>query len=457
MMLDRLAKRRIALFGFGLEGRSMAKVLHESAFPFTVIDDHRIATLEQVKREYGRSVEVVLPKQITRALFDVIIVSPGVSWYRPELVKARDEGIEVTSPASLWLEDYRDRRILGITGTKGKSTTASLAAVILRSLGYTVALGGNIGVPVTNFYREPDHDIYVIEFSSHQTTGLLNSPEAAVLTSLAPDHLTWHGSVEQYYHDKLNLFRESSSVRAAVNGLNAEAVSRTEGLANRILYGRPEDPVHADDQYGYVHGEKVVRVRDLHLPGFHNRLNLLGALAGVHQLMGAAPVMNDVGPKLSAFHGLPSRLCRIASVGGIEYYDDALASNALAVSAALEVFHGKPLTLIMGGEDRGIPYDMFAKSLQKRLQRATNVVLLPGSERIEAAIRRELEASKSFIKLIPVASLQDAVLEAALVTPKGGAVLFSPGAPTPKKEGSYKDRSELFQKAVESLQKRSAS
>ncbi len=453
MMLDRLAKRRIALFGFGLEGKSMAKVLHESAFPFTVIDDHRIATLEQVKRVYGKNVEVLMPKQISRALFDVIIVSPGISWYRPELVQAREAGIEVTSPAALWLEDYHDRKILGITGTKGKSTTASLAAVILRSLGYTVALGGNIGVPVTNFYREPDHDIYVIEFSSHQTTGLLNSPEAAVLTSLAPDHLTWHGSVEQYYADKLNLFRDSSAVRAAVNGMNAEAVARTSHLENRILYGRPSDPVHADDQYGYVDGEQVVRIRDLHLPGMHNRLNLLGALAGVHQLVGKAPEMNDVGPKISAFHGLPSRLSRIASVGGIEYFDDALASNAFAVSAALDVFHGKPLTLIMGGEDRGIPYEIFAQSLRKRLQRATNVVLLPGSERIAAAIRAELEASKSFIKLITVASLQDAVLEAALVTPKGGVVLFSPGAPTPKAEGSYKERSEIFQKAVLSLQK----
>ncbi len=453
-MLDRLAKRRIALFGFGLEGRSMAKVLHESAFPFTVIADHRIATLEQVKAVYGKSVEVLTPKQISRALFDVIIVSPGISWYRPELVQAREDGIEVTSPASLWLEDYHDRKILGVTGTKGKSTTASLAAVVLRSLGYTVALGGNIGVPVTNFYREPDHDIYVIEFSSYQATGLVNSPEAAVLTSLAPDHLTWHGNVEQYYHDKLNLFREKDRVRTAVNGTNAESCARTGDLEKRILYGRPEDPVHADDQYGYVQGEKVVRLHDLHLPGFHNRLNLLGALAGVYQLLGKVPEMNDLGPKLSAFHGLPSRLMRIASVGGIEYYDDALASNAFAVTAALDVFHGKPLTLIMGGEDRGIPYDAFAKSLRKRLQRATNVVLLPGSERIASAIRDELAASKSFIKLIQVTSLPDAVLEAALVTPKGGVVLFSPGAPTPTKEGSYKDRSEIFQKAVESLQKK---
>ena len=138
---------------------------------------------------------------------------------------------------ALWLEDFVDARIVAVTGTKGKSTTATLTTAILAEEGLTVALLGNIGVPVTEAYRHPRADAYVVEVSSYQAAEVTRTPAVCVLTSLAPDHLDWHGSEEQYYRDKLRLIEAGPPGALGVNAGSEEAVRRTVDHPNRTLFG----------------------------------------------------------------------------------------------------------------------------------------------------------------------------------------------------------------------------
>ncbi len=147
---------------------------------------------------------------------EAIVRAPGVSRYRDELVEATDRGVTVTTPLAVWLQDFHDQPVLAITGTKGKSTTATLAARILRNTGARVALAGNIGIPVTDLYEQPDIDVYVVEVSSFQAAEVVTSPPASVLTSLAPDHLDWHRDIEAYYRDKLRLISVGPTGSVAV-------------------------------------------------------------------------------------------------------------------------------------------------------------------------------------------------------------------------------------------------
>ena len=181
---------------------------------------------------------------------------------------------------AVWLEDHADAPVVAITGTKGKSTTAALAAAILEADGLEVALIGNIGVPVLDTYARPRPDAFVVEVSSYQAADVTRSPGVVVLTSLAPDHLDWHGGVEAYYRDKLRLVEAGPDRLLAVSAGNPEAVRRTADHPHRTLYG-PVGRVHVDPQgWVEVDGTRLAETGPLRLPGRHNVWNLWGGRRG---------------------------------------------------------------------------------------------------------------------------------------------------------------------------------
>jgi UDP-N-acetylmuramoylalanine-D-glutamate ligase len=277
-----------------------------------------------------------------------------VSRYRPELVAAEAAGVAVTTTMALWLVDHSDAPVLAITGTKGKSTTAALASAILRAGGRRVDLIGNIGVPVLDTYGQAPPDAYVVEVSSYQAADVTRSPGVVVLTSLAPDHLDWHGGIEAYYRDKLRLVEAGPSGLLAVSAANDEAVARTMAHPGRVLFG-PTGRVRLDDGgWIEVDGTRLVDARRLRLPGRHNVWNLCGAIAGIVLLTGEVPFAEAVGAALDGFVGLPSRCQVLGQRDGRTYVDDALASNPFASATSIESFAGRSLTVIVGGADRGV-------------------------------------------------------------------------------------------------------
>ena len=174
---------------------------------------------------------------LERRALDVVVRSPGVSRYDARLAALADRGVVVTTATTLWMEDFRDRLVVAVTGSKGKTTTAMLTKAALGAYGLDAVLAGNMGRPLTDLYAEADHDAYVVELSSFQTADLTVSPSVGVLTLLAPDHLDWHGSLERYYADKLRLFAAEPDRPVAVNGCSDEAVRPDGAPGGAVLYG----------------------------------------------------------------------------------------------------------------------------------------------------------------------------------------------------------------------------
>ncbi|HEV3264172.1 MAG TPA: UDP-N-acetylmuramoyl-L-alanine--D-glutamate ligase [Acidimicrobiales bacterium] len=448
MTLDDLSRRRVAVWGMGREGLAMARLLIERGSSPLLIDDQVEGAAGRVEAELSTDLPVLAPDRVEWGGLDVVIRSPGVSRYRDELAAAESAGVTVTTATAVWLEDFHRLPVLAITGTKGKSTTAALAASILEHLGLSVALVGNIGDPVTDLYRRDPVDAYVVEVSSYQAADVTVSPGVCVLTSLAPDHLDWHGGVETYYRDKLRLIDAGPPGLLAVNAASAEAVRRTADHPHRTLFG-VEGRVRVEPSGMIsVDGTPVVAADRLPVPGGHNVANLCGAIAGVLLLRGESPSVEAVTAAVDGYGGLPSRCRTVGERAGLTFVDDALASNPFATSASVAAFPGRDLTVILGGADRGVDLGELSALLVTRRPRPKVVVLPPDPERMVEALRDAGSDSGPSLSVQTAGDLEEAVAMAMAVTPVDGVVLFSPAAPTPGGEGGYRQRSRQFISAV---------
>ena len=450
MKLTSLVSRRVAIWGIGEEGAAFARLLIERGSTPVLVDDDPSTAARRASSVAGIELVIHPPETAVLRAVDVIVRSPGVSRYRPELVDASSHGVTVTTPMAMWLEDFEHAPVLAITGTKGKSTTATLAAGILRHSGSRVALVGNIGVPVTDLYGGDDADAYVVEVSSYQAAEVTVSPPVCVLTSLAPDHLDWHGGVEAYYRDKLRLLSAGPPRSLAVNAASHEAVSRTAGHPGRILYG-DGGRVRAESGWVTIDDVQLVEYSGLRAPGAHNVANLCGAIAGALLLTGAAPSARAVATTIEEFAGLPSRCQTIGTKDGVEYVDDALASNPFATTASVASYPHRPMTLILGGADRGVDFASLAEAVVTRAPPPRIVVIPPDGGRIVDSLGTVGDQRRVSLSVVEAADLGDATRVAGEITPPGGVVLFSPGAPTPEGHGGFGQRSRTFRAAFEAM------
>jgi UDP-N-acetylmuramoylalanine--D-glutamate ligase len=447
--LEEAAARRVGVWGLGQEGLAMARLLDSRGASPVFIDDQPDLAAARLDLVMDRPVTVSDPASVAWANLEVVVRSPGVSRYRPELLGAVAGGAVVTTAMAMWLEDHADANVLAITGTKGKSTTAALAAALLGHDGADVALIGNIGIPVTETYGRPDADAYVVEVSSYQAAEVTVTPRVCVLTSLAPDHLDWHGGEEAYYRDKLRLIEAGPVGELAVNAGNAKSLERTGSHPRRTLFG-PSGRVRvgAGGDTVEIDGASVADLAAFSAPGRHNRWNLCGAIAGALLLTGRAPRPEMVQATIAGFDGLPSRCRTVGQRDQLTFVDDALASNPFATLTSLDAFAGRELTLILGGVDRGVDPRALVESLASRQPSPRILVLPPDPDRLMVAIQRAATRRAAHLSIRTTPGLAEAVKEAMAVTPAGGVVLFSPAAPTPAGEGGYGERSRQFIAAI---------
>ncbi len=442
-----LAGKRVAIFGAGMEGRCFARQFGPSCSELVVLDD--LAGGPGAAGGPGRPVEaelggldVLSPSLLEERRFDFVVHSPGVSRYDGRLVRAARLGAVVTTPTALFMEDFSDRRVVAVTGSKGKTTTAMLTAAAIRACGLDVALAGNIGRPLTDLYGDAAHDVFVVELSSYQTAELTTSPTVGVLTLLAPDHLEWHRSLENYYEDKLRLFSHRDGIPVAVNGCCEEAVARSSELAGRVLYGEG-GPVRLEQAKVVASDLGPLDLGGFQLLGEHNLLNACGAVTAGLLLTGELPDKKRLEYELSAVRAPRSRLEPIGVVDGVSYIDDALASNPGGTLAALKVFAGRQVALIVGGHDRGVDYTPLARAIQSGSPQPFVFWIGEAGAAVATALGRISSTAQQW----PAPSLEAAVVLAASC-PGITAVLFSPAAPTPHDEGTYLDRSRRFRHAA---------
>lgn len=458
----RLANARVAVWGRGAEGTAAVALARARGAEVTVVDDRVEGALAD-HAEASPPTVVLAPAVVADGDFDVVLHSPGVSRYRPELAAAAARGSWVTTMTALWFEDFGDETVVAITGSKGKTTTALLVAAALEASGRRVTVAGNMGRPLAELYAPdaPAVDAYVVEVSSYQAAELTVSPPVGVLTLLAPDHLQWHGSYERYVADKLNLFAHRPRMVVAVNATDPPSWAATGALAGRVGYGAACSPIglapsgEGDEGAsgvvmveGIAYGDVEILARTgLRLRGRHNLVNLCGALSAARAVTGVVPPVEALARVLATAAPLPSRLRTVAVTGGLEFVDDTLASNPAGTVAALETFAGRRICLVAGGADRGVPFEPLVAELVSLASSVSVVALGPAGARLVDELAAASRGTRA-PRVVMAVTVREAVEQAASLVGKSGVVLFSPGAPTPSEEGTYVERSAAFAEAV---------
>jgi UDP-N-acetylmuramoyl-L-alanine---L-glutamate ligase len=435
-----LAGARVGVWGLGREGHANLRKLTAMGVEPVLVDDHPQA-------EPGGLTVLATGDRGLAALerCDVVVKTPGLSRYRPEVTHLSGLGVPVVGGLGLWLAEADLRRVVCVTGTKGKSTTVSVIGQLLTGLGYRCLVGGNIGVVPYDPAGEGEPgepDFWAIEVSSYQATDLACSPPVAALTSLHPDHLDWHGGVERYYRDKLSMCTQPGAELTVANGDSNLLAERAGLLGPRVEWVSADDDPEAD------------WMDPLGLLGRHNRRNALIARRCLVAL--GVPGASDGAALRAAAEGyrrLPSRLAPIGTIAGVTFVDDSLSTNVLPTLAALDSLPGRRVALIVGGHDRGIDYAPLAAGVLAR-EEPTLVLTLPDSgPRIRAEIERAAPAGQSptFAGVTDRADLETAVATGFGWARPDGVVLLSPAAPSFGHFRDYRDRSEAFAQAMRAI------
>ncbi len=366
--------------------------------------------------------------------FDIVIKSPGISPYKSPIPEAVVAGVEFTSGTALWFAENPGARakygIIGVTGTKGKSTTSAMIAHIARALGIRTALAGNIGLPILELDGQ-QADLWVVELSSFQT-GEAGPLEVGVITNLYEEHLDWHGSREQYRADKLKLADAARTL--VVNAEQPDLLARTAAHPRRVMFG---DAVgwHVRDG-GIRRGkESILPLAKIPLPGEHNAQNVCAALAAIECAgLDAIVAANHV----ADFRPLPHRLQSLGVRDGIEYINDSISTTPYATIEALRSLQGRAVTVLVGGFDRGVDWNPFVEYVAYHAPHGI-VAMGANGARIAESLRgiRDCDVTR-------VATLDEAVSRARAQAPAGSVVLLSPGAPSFDQFADYAERGREF-------------
>jgi UDP-N-acetylmuramoyl-L-alanine---L-glutamate ligase len=397
---------------------------------------------EDVRATLGVSgARLAMGADVTAALADcdVVVRSPGVSTHRPELRKLRGSGIPVTTATALWLAERNGSRVIGVTGTKGKSTTATLLAHLARSGGQTVALAGNIGVPALDLLDRPSTELAIVELSSYQIADLETGPEVAVITNLFREHTDWHGSEESYRSDKLRILGLAGVRATVINGRDPQLIAVASKAVEPTFFGVPQGWDVSPDGVS-LNGGLVVPAAELPLRGEHNALNLCAALTAIGASRIALPSLPG------ALHGmtsLPHRLEVVAERDGVLWVDDSISTTPESTLAALASFPDREIALVGGGQDRGQDYTMLGRALAER-QAVVLGLPVTGSRLVTAARLAGVPRARA----VEVADMETAVRLAQTVTRPGAVILLSPAAPSYNAYLNFEERARHFRALV---------
>ncbi len=412
----------VGILGAGLEGAAAARWFRGR--PLTVLTDNPADPLPGADCLWGADAAAALGG------IELLVRSPGFAPHHPLRRRADALGIPQTTTTRLFLAETARRgiRVLAVTGSKGKSTTTTLAAAFLNAAGHSAHALGNVGRPALDALDELVGGIAVLEVSSYQAADLETGPDRAILTSLFPEHLDWHGGFEPYLAAKLNLLERTQGPVWVPAGFKHLATAHT--------FGAPPQAHMRDGHFVGADGATVPR-RAFRLRGDAMAHNVLSAWSATADWGVSAAEVEGV---LEAFAGLPHRLEDLGIVDGRRWVNDAISTAPEATAAALEAWP-ETSTLIVGGKDRGYDVDPAVRAIAASTELRCVIGLPETGPRVLAGV------SANVAKL-QFDDLAEAVTHARAVTPAGGTVLFSPGGPSYHRWRDFSERGAAFRAAV---------
>ena len=442
-----LKDKKIAVLGLGVSNRPLVKLLLEfgcdvigcDKTPREKLDDEVLA-LEKagcklhVGETYLDGVEA-----------DIVFRTPGMHPANPAIEALRQRGAEVTSEMEVFFE-VCPCTLLAVTGSDGKTTTTTLISEMLKAAGKTVWLGGNIGTPLLPLVREmKETDYAVVELSSFQLMDMKRSPARAVITNLAPNHLDIHKDMAEYIEAKTNIFRYQDERGLLILNADNAITSGFRGNGTTRFFSRQKEAdVCVTDGVICRHGEKVLPVEDILIPGVHNVENYMAAIAMVEGLVDDETIRHVA----KTFGGVEHRIELVRVKDGVKFYNDSIASSPSRTIAGLRSFRSKVI-LIAGGYDKHIPYDVLGPEICKHVKK----LFLGGAtgEKIRQAVISCPEYDSQKLEIMDCGSFEPAVRAAAAAAKAGDVVLMSPASAAFDQFKNFMVRGEYYKKLVKEL------
>lgn len=433
MQIKDLKNKNIIIWGMGTEGIAVKNYLTK----------HKLAkNIYEYNDSDGQNILEELAKKS-----DVVIRSPGVSIYKPEFAMLKKYGLEITSSSNIFLSEMKQRqtKVIGVSGSKGKTLSVSMMYHMMKGMGLKVALGGNIGKALIELIDE-ENDYIIGEFSSYQASDIKNSPNIVMFTNLFSVHTDWHQGHEGYCRDKVHLAHKADV--AVVNSNNPELIKYTESLPNIVYYGK-ENGFYAKDKELFYQDEVVCNIDNLQINGNHNMENLAGVMTVIKTL---GLDWRKALSFLPSFEQVAHRLQDVGTIDGVRFINDSISTAPEAAISAMKSFDNN-MVIISGGTINQQDYTEYAKFIEANPKVKIAITLFQCGSQIADSIRKYV--TRDDFVLIEAEKLSEAVDLAfkGIKLAKGNLVLFSPTAPSFGYYKNFMERGQDFINCVKKLAK----
>ncbi len=452
-----LFNKKVAIIGLGVSNIPLIDYMYDKKAKVTVFDDREEDKIpkEIINKIKEYKFETSFGKNNLSKLkgFDIIFRSPSCMPTKPELEEEAKRGAKVTTEIEMLME-MCPAKIIGVTGSDGKTTTTSLIYEILKKAGYNTYLGGNIGTPLfTKLEEMKSEDIVVLELSSFQLMGMKISPHIGVITNITPNHLNIHKDYEEYIDAKKNIFKYQNENDIVILNYDNEITRNAakEAMSKVVFFSHKEKL-----ENGFIVDEKIIKeceddirkhiidTKDIILRGEHNFENVATALATTKTL-----VSQDIAVKaIKEFKPVEHRLEFVRELDRVKWYNDSVSSSPTRTIAGLSSFD-EEIILIAGGYDKNLDYTPIAKPIVEKVKKL--ILIGQTSNKIYECVKSEAEKQNVKIDIYMCSSLKETVTLAKRIAKPSQVVLFSPASASFDMFKNFADRGEQFKKLVNEL------
>ncbi len=435
--------KKILILGAAKSGIAVAKLLANKNNDITLCDLNDID--EKVKNELeSLNIKIIITKNqidLIDESYDLIVKNPAIASVSPLIKKCHELNLRVENEMEVAYHFLpKNVKIIGVTGSNGKTTTTTIIYEMLKCCGFSVKLGGNIGYPLAEILPTiKENDIVLLEISDHQLCDLNSfKTDISVLTNICPTHLDYHGTYEAYKNTKRKIFNNHTSNDIAIINLeNEDALEESKDIPSKKLYFSSKNKANAYLNNGniIVNDKVVINIKDIKLKGIHNYENILAAYL---VLSNFTMDFENAVSFLKNFGGVEHRMEYVTKVNGVEYYNDSKSTNPTATITALKTFDS-PINLILGGKDRNQDYH----ELDEYMSNVKKIY----------AIGQTTDKVYEYAKELNIPCSKDYTLKEALKNIKSEAlendiVLLSPGAASQDQYKRFEDRGKEFKENI---------
>lgn len=453
---DSIKGKKVAFIGIGTSNLPLIKLFADKGAKVTACDRKNFEALGEngIKaKEYGA--ELLLGDSYLSDIdADIVFRSPGTPFYRDELVALRNKGVVLTSEMEVFF-DLCPCKIIAVTGSDGKTTTTTIISEFLKAAGLNVHLGGNIGKPLLPEIESVKADDFaVVELSSFQLISMRKSPDIAVVTNLAPNHLDIHKDMQEYIDSKKNIILHQNAFSKSVLNLDNEITNGfSDSVRGRLAKFSVKEKIYNGafldgttvcySDYGKI--TRIMDIKDIKIPGMHNVENYLAAISAVWGLVDVETMVAVA----KTFGGVEHRAEFVREFEGVKYYNDSIASSPTRTALGTLSLYDRKICIIAGGYDKHIPYEPLGPVINKKVKLL--ILLGDTAPKIEKAVKEADNYNPDEIEIVNVSNMEEAVAEARKRCEKGDIVSLSPASASFGLYKNFEERGNHFKSIVNAL------